>query len=73
LAEPKTGAQRASLQMRLTGRRAAAEAAADAQHQLQARVITAPEAVRARFRGQSTPGDDLDRHPATPDRHQRRH
>ncbi len=40
--------------MRLTARRAAVEAATAAQRQLQALVITAPEAVRARFRGQST-------------------
>jgi transposase len=54
LAQPKTGAQRAALQMRLTARRAAVEAGADAQRQLHALVITAPEQVRARFRGQST-------------------
>src|SRR3954464_7117492 len=54
LAQPKTGAQRAALQMRLTARRAAIEAASDAQRQLQALVITAPEVVRARFRGQGT-------------------
>jgi transposase len=54
LAQPKTGAERAALQMRLTARRAAVEAAADAQRQLHALVITAPEAVRARFRGQRT-------------------
>jgi transposase len=54
LAQPKTGAERAALQMRLTARRAAVEAATDAQRQLHALVITAPEPVRARFRGQST-------------------
>ena len=54
LAQPKTGPQRAALQMRLTARRAAVEAAGDAQRQLQALVIAAPEVVRARFRGQST-------------------
>jgi transposase len=54
LAQPKTGAERAALQMRLTARRAAVEAATVAQRQLLALVITAPEAVRARFRGQST-------------------
>jgi transposase len=54
LAQPKTGAQRAALQMRLTARRAAVQAATDAQRQLQAMVITAPEVVRARFRGQCT-------------------
>jgi transposase len=54
LAQPKTGAERAALQMHLTARRAAVEAAADAQRQLHALVVTAPERVRARFRGQST-------------------
>ncbi|MBM0258209.1 IS110 family transposase [Micromonospora sp. 4G55] len=54
LAQPKTGAQRAALQARLTARRAAVEASSDAQRQLHALVITAPEVVRARFRGQST-------------------
>ena len=54
LAQPKTGPQRAALQMRLTARRAAVEAATAAQRQLLALVITAPEVVRARFRGQST-------------------
>jgi transposase len=55
LAQPKTGAERAALQMHLTARRAAVESAADAQRQLHALVITAPEAVRTRFRGQTTP------------------
>ncbi|GAA3345489.1 IS110 family transposase [Amorphoplanes nipponensis] len=54
MAQPKTGGQRAALQMLLTARRAAVEAGADAQRQLHAMVITAPEVVRARFRGQST-------------------
>jgi transposase len=54
LAQPKTGAERAALQMRLTARRAAVEAAGAAQRQLLAMVITAPEPVRARFRGQTT-------------------
>jgi len=54
LARPKTGAERAALQMHLTARRAAVEAAADAQRQLHALVVTAPERMRAKFRGQST-------------------
>jgi transposase len=54
LAQPKTGPQRAGLQILLTARRAAIAAATTAQHQLRALVITAPEPVRARFRGQST-------------------
>ena len=55
LAQPKTGPERAALQMRLTARRAAVEAGTAAQRQLRALVITAPEVVRARFRGQTTP------------------
>jgi len=54
LAQPKTGAERAAMQMHLTARRAAVEASADAQRQLHALVITAPETIRARFRGRST-------------------
>jgi transposase len=54
LAQPKTGAERAALQMRLTARRAAVEAATAGQRQLLAMVITAAEPVRARFRGQTT-------------------
>jgi transposase len=54
LAQPKTGPERAALQMRLAARRAAVEAATAAQRQLLAMVTTAPEPVRARFRGQTT-------------------
>ena len=54
LAQPKTGAERAALQMHLTARRAAVEAGADAQRQLHALVVTAPERLRRKFRGQST-------------------
>jgi transposase len=54
LAQPKTGPERAALQMHLTARRAAVEASADAQRQLHALVVTSPEPVRARFRGRST-------------------
>lgn len=54
LAQPKTGPERAALQARLTARRAAVEASATTQRQLHAMVITAPEVMRARFRGQST-------------------
>jgi transposase len=54
LAQPKTGPHRAALQMRLTARRAAVEAAAAAQRQLVAMIITSPESVRGRFRGQTT-------------------
>jgi transposase len=55
LAQPKTGAERAALQMRLTARRAAVTAAAEAQCQLQAMVITAPQRLRDRFAAQHTP------------------
>src|SRR3954453_9403839 len=54
LAQPKSGAERAALQMHLTARRAAVEAGRGAQRQLHALVVTAPERVRAKFRGQST-------------------
>jgi transposase len=54
LAQPKTGPERAALQMHLTARRAAVEASSDAKCQLHALVIIAPEAVRARFRGRTT-------------------
>lgn len=54
LAQPKTGPERAALQMHCTARRAAVEAAGDAQRQLHALVVTAPEPVRARFRGRTT-------------------
>jgi transposase len=54
LGQPKSGAERAALQMHLTARRAAVEAGADAQRQLHALVVTAPERVRGKFRGQST-------------------
>jgi transposase len=54
LAQPKTGPDRAALQMLLTVRRGAVNAGADAQRQLRALVITSPEQVRTRFRGQST-------------------
>ena len=54
LAAPKTGPERAALQALLTARRSAVDAATTAQRQLRALVITAPEPVRARFRGHST-------------------
>ena len=54
LAAPKTGPERAALQALLAARRSAVDAATTAQRQLRALVITAPEPVRARFRGHST-------------------
>ena len=50
----RPGRSAAALQMLLTVRRAAVEAAVVAQRQLHALVVTAPEPVRARFRGQPT-------------------
>ncbi len=54
LAQPRASGQRAALQVLLTARRAAVDAAVDGQSQLHALVVTAPEQVRARFRGLST-------------------
>ncbi len=54
LAAPKAGPQRAALAALLTARRSAVGAATTAARQLRALVITAPEPVRARFRGHST-------------------
>ena len=54
LAQPRAGAERAALQVLLTARRAAVDAAVQGQSQLHALVVTAPEQVRARFRGLST-------------------
>lgn len=54
LAAPKTGPERAALQSLLAARRSAIDAAATAQRQLRAQVITAPEQIRARFRGHTT-------------------
>jgi len=51
LAAPKSGPQRAALAALQLARRSAVQAAGDAGRQLRALVITAPEPVRARFRG----------------------
>ncbi|MEJ2866115.1 IS110 family transposase, partial [Actinomycetospora flava] len=56
LAQPRAGGQRAALQVLLTARRAAVDATVEAHSQLHALVVTAPERVRARFRGQTTRG-----------------
>jgi transposase len=59
LAAPKTGPERAALAALaalLTARRSAVAAATTAARQLRALVITAPESVRARFRGHTTGG-----------------
>jgi transposase len=54
LAQPKTGPQRGALQALLSARRSAVAATGDAQRQLRALIITAPEPVRSRFRGPHT-------------------
>ncbi|WP_018331990.1 IS110 family transposase [Actinomycetospora chiangmaiensis] len=54
LGQPRTGPERAALQVLLTARRAAVAASVDGQSQLQAMIVTAPEQVRARFWGLST-------------------
>lgn len=53
LSSPKAPGTRRALAVRLSARRSAIEAAADAQRQLNAIVITAPEPLRARLRGHS--------------------
>jgi transposase len=54
LAQPRAEGTRSALSVRLTARRSAVDAATDAQRQLNALVIAAPEQLRARFRGQRT-------------------
>jgi transposase len=53
-AAPKHGPERAALATLLVVRNSAVDAATDAQRQLHALVITAPGAIRARFRAQTT-------------------
>ena len=53
LSAPRSGAQRAGLAVLLATRRSAVKASADAQRQLQAFVVAAPEALAAMFRGRS--------------------
>ncbi len=54
LAQPRSDGERAGLSVRLTARRSAVEAAADAQRQLHALAVTAPETLRGRLRGNTT-------------------
>lgn len=51
LATPRTGSDRQRLAVLLVVRRSAVQAAGDAQRQLFSLVMTAPETIRARFRG----------------------
>jgi len=54
LAQPRSEGERAALALLLTARRSAVDAARVSQQQLQAFVVTAPEVIRARFRGKTT-------------------
>jgi transposase len=55
LAQPRAAGHRAALSVRLTARRSAVQAATDAQRQLHALVVTAPDALRGPLRGLTTP------------------
>jgi transposase len=54
LAQPRAAGARAALQVRLSARRSAVQATTDAQRQLHALVVAAPEALRGRLRGLTT-------------------
>ena len=54
LAQPRAAGQRAALSVRLAARRSAVQAAGDAQRQLHALVIAAPDVLRERLRMRST-------------------
>jgi transposase len=54
LAQPRAAGHRAALSVRLTARRSAVQAATDAQRQLHALVVAAPDALRGRLRGLTT-------------------
>jgi transposase len=54
LAQPRATGPRAALSVRLAARRSAVQAAGDAQRQLHALVVAAPEVVRERLRTHST-------------------
>jgi len=54
LAQPRAAGPRAALQARLTTRRSAVQAATDAQRQLHALVVAAPDALRGRLGGLTT-------------------
>ncbi len=55
LAQPRAAGHRAALSVRLTARRSAVQAATDAQRQLHALVVAAPDTLRRRLRGLTTP------------------
>jgi transposase len=54
LAQPRAAGHRAALQARLTTRRSAVQAGTDAQRQLHALVVAAPDTLRGRLRGLTT-------------------
>jgi transposase len=55
LAQPRAAGQRAALSVRLAARRSAVQAATDAQRQLHALVVAAPDTLRSRLRGLTSP------------------
>jgi len=55
LAQPRAAGHRAALAVRLAARRSAVQATSDAQRQLHALVVAAPETLRGRLRGLTTP------------------
>jgi hypothetical protein len=55
LAQPRAAGHRAALSVRLAARRSAVQATADAQRQLHALVVAAPDTLRSRLRGLTTP------------------
>jgi transposase len=55
LAQPRAAGHRAALSVRLAARRSAVQAATDAQRQLHALVVAAPDLLRNRLRGLTTP------------------
>jgi transposase len=54
LAQPRAAGHRAALSVRLTARRSAVQAATDAQRQLHALVVAAPDTLRGRLRSLTT-------------------
>jgi len=54
LAQPRAAGHRAALQVRLTARRSAVQASTDAQRQLHALVVAAPDPLRGRLRSLTT-------------------
>src|ERR671913_1239727 len=55
LAQPRAAGHRAALSVRLAARRSAVQAATDAQRQLHALVVAAPDTLRSRLRELTTP------------------